>query len=298
MTDYSNILDSIIGDGIDIPALRAKGVSDQGIDFAGVYCYHTGKLIGSFNGEELDFAVEEEISDSLDDLLDSLIIRCLASMRPSPALNKPDRITIRNLVAKRPIDALAYLLNRLYHPLPLVRDLDDSLAALRGRIEMHNWCSTLPEKTVSELTHWLLEADAKFNLALHGAKIVQITRESLIDKPAEFINAILKFLCKPTLPDSQGNRLASSAHLQSWFDNSEFEHKKEVLKRPLRDSFRGTKSASAKPVSEKIRKMNERLAGVAGLLDEVIAASQPSSTRTVARPKVMTAGMLFKRKES
>jgi hypothetical protein len=84
----------------EIRHLRQLGLDTLSIDIQSIYCQHTGRPIGVLDESELDFILTEEDID-LDDesLLDAIVVRVIASMRPSPALNKPDRLTIRNLAA-------------------------------------------------------------------------------------------------------------------------------------------------------------------------------------------------------
>lgn len=139
MSDISSILDSLFPEGFSPQELRSMALDSHGVDIFGVYCLHTGRKIGTFDESELLYAIEEEGTDSTEDLVDALVVRTIASMRPSPALNKPDRLTIRELSSKRPNDCLAYLINRLYgnRQTLLIRD-ESSFSFLLERVRVYS----------------------------------------------------------------------------------------------------------------------------------------------------------------
>lgn len=294
MSAFSDLLESF-DDRPSIPELRAMALESHGVDILGVYDFHTGRKIGLLDEDELQFAIEEEACDSFEELIDGLVVRVVCAMRPSPAFNKPDRLTIRNMVGKRPHDALAYLLNRLYHPLALKRDFSDTFDAYKGRIQMYSFVQKLDPSLILELTHWMLEMDSRFNLTLHSHLAVTMPLESLIAKPAEFSGLVMKYLCRNDEPYT-GNRLTQVAYLQSHLDNPEIAARKiELMKRPLRESFTKPRAASSK----KISKLQTRVDQFIGLLDGILkddTAASPGPSVPVTR-KVMTGGQFnFARK--
>lgn len=152
---------------LDLESLRAKSIRERGIDPQAIYDLHTGRQIGLLEEDELIFAAEEIDYESEDSLLDGLIERTIAAMRPSICLNRPDRVTLTNLMVKRPVDCLAFLVNR-YHAnrKTLVERGRDTTAFLHDRIMMYKRLARLDDAGV-DLTpwiHWLLELDSKCNL--------------------------------------------------------------------------------------------------------------------------------------
>lgn len=152
-----------------------------GIDITTQFCLFTGKPIGDVYPSELEFALSEETSEDLDDLADAMMVRVVASMRPSPALNKPDHMTLSALAAKHPVDAICYFINRLNGTRDLLvkRDGQNSFGPLLARInDYQRWAGLA--KAGMDLTpwiHWLAELDAKMNL--HDLKAPRISVDRL-----------------------------------------------------------------------------------------------------------------------
>lgn len=278
-------------------------LDNESVDVSFMYDYHTGAPIGRINSDELQFAIEEEACEDIESLADAMIVRCVASMRPSPAMNKPDRTTIRKLVLSRPRHALAYLLNRLYHPLSLKRSAEESFAALRGRIKMFQLVESFEVSVVHELTHWLLEVDSTFNLSKHADYPVKFPLYSLIANPVKFTESVLKYLVKNDDKFVDGNRLTNHAYLESYFDHPDYQHKKEVMRRPLRDTFTTRKKASGAP------KKTSALQAKVNQSFDLLAAAMATTTTVESSPKrealklkssVIAGGQLFanRKKES
>src|SRR4051812_44918908 len=108
MTDNITQLADFLADD-DIESLANKVLAEYEIDIRGVYCLQTGRLVGRFDDFAIQFAIDEESSDDEEALIDGLISRVIASMRPTPMLNMPDRLTLANLSAKHPVDIFCFL---------------------------------------------------------------------------------------------------------------------------------------------------------------------------------------------
>lgn len=304
MTELKSALEtlmSIESEADDFDDLKRSARELTGIEIDGLYCLHTGKLIGRFDRLEIQEAIFEEGDCDQEELIDSLIVRVVASMRPSPALNKPDMGTIREMSQRRPVDCLAYLVNRLYGNQNLLRyRTDDAFTILRARIEIHSRITALWKSGIdlAPFIHWLLEIDSKMNLHTVAPPTFDIF-ESL----EQFENWVFGKLSEARILEAKalsevnwhlGNRLTRAATIQSHLDNPDLVNRKmELMKRPLR----GTEGNHSKPV----RKAKEsKVDQFMGLLDDIINKAGSASTTTVThkRPKPMTAGMLFKKKES
>lgn len=153
----------------DVESLRAKVLESDGIDIQGVYCLSTGKQVGTFDESVILDAIDEIGSEDDDEIADDLIVRVIASMRPSPSLNRPDHYTIRELATKRPVDVMAFLVNRLNGNRHLLsqRNSDESFQPLYNRIATHRrWTelAAIPDFPITRWIHLLLELDAKMNL--------------------------------------------------------------------------------------------------------------------------------------
>lgn len=306
-----------------VESLREKALLADGIDILGVYCLHTGKRIGTFEAEEIEFAINDEISEDDDSIIDALLVRVVASMRPTPALNKPDRLTLQNLCSKRPVDALAYLANRLHGSRGLIANRNDgALSPLIARIALHRQWTALYQAGV-DLTpwvHWLLEIDAKMNLhdvtppciALDRANNWIITNNgtplmsmvTIENAPAMLANfeawvfeRIESFDKRDAEMSKQarwtrGNTMAGPAFIRSWISNPEIANKKlaEELKKKT-----AKKNGVGRPKSERTKKLDERVAGFLSTLDDILASKNPIESTDVPvkpRAKLLMGGML------
>jgi len=129
-----------------------------------LYCQFTGKPIGRMYQDEIESILDETVD--IEEAADDLMIRTLASMRPSVAWNLMRTDSLTDMQNKRPVETLAYLLNRLFQPndfykLPLARRLND----LHSRIKLYQYLeSNKDSEFVSGLHFMLIEIDAKMNL--------------------------------------------------------------------------------------------------------------------------------------
>lgn len=307
-----------------VESLREKALLADGIDILGVYCLHTGKRIGTFEAEELEFAISDEIDEDDDSIIDALLVRVVASMRPTPALNKPDRLTIQNLCSKRPVDALAYLANRLHAHRSFVGNRDDGmLSPLIARIALHRQWTALYQAGV-DLTpwvHWLLEIDAKMNLhdvtppcvtvdrlnklilTNAGTPLLSmVTVENNVQMLATFESWVFERIDAFDKRDNElaaqgrwtrGNTMSGPAFIRSWITNPEIANKK------LAEDFKKKQRAAngvGRPKSERTKKLDARVAGFLGMLDDILASKNPidDSPIPAAKPraKLLTGGML------
>jgi hypothetical protein len=291
----------------DVAALRAKVLELEGIDIQGVYCLASGKRMGFFDESEILAAIDEIGTDDEESLIDDLLVRVVASMRPSPALNNPNRATIREMVSRRPVDAMAYLTNRLHgHRDLLTKRSEHSFQPLINRIAIHNQWSALQAAGL-DLTpwiHWLLELDAKTNLhdiqcpgyGEHRQPLLsQVTLENHAELLAAFESWVFERLKEYDKRDKEllaqsrwirGNTFARPAYVRSWLENP------EIAKR--KDDSRKKKSKVGRPAtSPKQQKLNaetnEFLHLLEGILDGTIETAKPAQK---PKPRVMTGGML------
>jgi hypothetical protein len=326
MTNNLTSLSNFFADR-DIDSLRVLGLEQHGVDIAGVYCLHTGRQVGTFDDFVIQFACDEESTDDDEALIDALVTRVVASMRPSPMLNKPDRITLLNLAERFPVDILSFLVNRLHgnRYLATHRPTDDALAPYFARIKTHQLWTALAHKGVNPRPwiHWLLELDAKRNL--HdltppvverdrlGKWTVSRTGESLfhiIDETNQA--ALLELFEKWTMErvkefdarDKQaeaqakwfrGNTMTQPAYARSWLENPQFASKRAELA----NKAKGKKESTARPKSEKASKLDAKVSQFLHLLDDIIEGGQQLATPPKAGPVIRTgASLSFKRKES
>lgn len=329
MTSVSDILSTLIEEADSFDELKAAAFESHGVYIDGLYCLHTGKQIGSFDRTEIQFAIEDEITDSQEELIDALVVRTVASMRPSPALNKPDHITIRQLAARRPIDTLAYLLNRLYGTRDLLtkRNGELSFGPLLDRIKTHSSLVTLHfsfDLNLTPWTHWLLELDSKTNL--HdltpplfekdrlGKWIITKTGKPLIEvleshEDASLLKAfeswVFDLLGVYAKRDSQatreanwvrGNSLTKAAYIQSWLDNPGLARKVEIANNKAQAAY-NAKAKPGRPKSEKTRKLEDRVKQTLDLLAGVIDGKVDIAPVT-AKPVLKLNLNALKKKES
>jgi len=341
MTATSEILDGVLG--VDSAALlddlahlvEFQAESTWGVDIRAMYCLYTGKRIGELDWSVLtDMIVDEssEIDDAdVEAIADALVIRCVASMRPSPAMNKPDRFTLSRMAKNRPVDAIAYLINRLLGNRNLLthRSGTASFQPLIDRIATHaKWTKLAAEGVdLSPWTHWLLELDSKMNL--HDLTCPQIAKDrlgkwitvreggdsilSLIEKSncaellAVFESWVFQQLEVFDERDRQatqqakwwrGNSHTASAYVDSYLDNSNVVSRKSAAIEVLRQ-----KKVKSRPLSEKaMQKLVQRKLAM-DVLDSLLSGQLSDALETPvtqAKPKgVFFAGQFnFAKKES
>jgi len=299
--------------------IRQRGIDSEGIDIFGVYCLHTGKKIGEFTSDTILDALADEATEDESDLLDAMLVRCVASMRPSPALNKPDIATIQMMVEKRPIEALSYLLNRLYgNKRLLTTRSEDAFAPLFMRIKTHAKLSQFETSHVG-LIHWLLELDSKMNLhelsppmfdhAAAGKWTTTKLGMSLIEALntidevgllACFESWVFKHLAEFDKRDSQatreaawlrGNTMTKRAYVRSWLDNPEIANRKQA-------EVHAKSKLPVRVKSEKTQKLNAEVENVLGMLERILNGEIANEPIIVTpKPKLRLAGSLFQKKE-
>lgn len=296
-----------------IDSLRERCLLADGIDILGVYCLHTGKKIGTFESEELEFAINDESSEDEDAIIDALLVRVIASMRPSPALNKPDRLTIQNLASKRPVDAVAYLANRLHGNRDLLVKRTEALGPLVARIALHRQWADLYANGV-DLTpwvHWLLEIDAKMNLHDMYGPLVSVGpfKKNLLDtvtveNHAEMLKTFESWVFsklgefddrdKQMMTQAawmRGNTFSKGAFVQSWLTNPEIANRKRADELKRAES---KKNKVGRPKSERTQKLDARVASFLSTLDDILDSKSATEDSPVParKPVVFTGGML------
>lgn len=224
-----------------------KVLADYGLDILDIRDLHTGAPVGKLNRDvflaalvdegALDDCESDDDTLDIESLADALLVRSLASARPSPALNRPTTQSLRRLLDSQPVVVCAYLLNR--YKLSNWRKLnhrDDSwFDDMLHRIKVWEKLSKLAsdpdfdqvERAFRTLAHWLLELDSKCNL--HELTPVPGWFETLLDtvesiEQFETFAQEFAFIATPRIVEadkkmSVGNRMASSAYVKSWFDN-------------------------------------------------------------------------------
>lgn len=147
----------------------------DGIDVGTLYCAATGFPIGELADSELSALVEMlDWTQSDDELLEELRVRCLSSMRPSPMWNLikcNDEATMMRLAEKQPLRLTCYLLCRYYADAykaanPKFTTFSDVLAQNHSRIRVANalLSSDAAHKDYSGYLAVLLEIDSQFGL--------------------------------------------------------------------------------------------------------------------------------------
>lgn len=326
-SNSANFLSSLTDDSNVLAQVREAALSTFGVDITKSYCLHTGRPIGTIDSEELLFALREEPTEDIESLADAMVIRCVATMRPSPALNKPDDLTIANLASARPRDCLAFLLNRLYGNRLSLRHRDESsFDQLLTRVK--NWRflqdsqNESLNKSLSAVLHWLLELDSKLNLHDLSAPYFERNRlnqwvvsrsaaaqplincltesdflpafESWVFTQLKSVEDLKDLARRQELWTQKGNRFSGPAYVRSWLENPEFAQRKTGQSK--KDTSRLNRDAA------KLKKPSNA-AKLMSLLDSAIAAKPKNPTSTAAslpRPKpkavALTGGMLFKPK--
>lgn len=298
-----------------------------GFDIRNMYCLYTGKPLGRMFDSELEFALAEEISDDIDDLADAMVVRIVASMRPSPALNKPDHLTLKNLSAKYPVDTISYLINRLNgtRDLLLKRDGTNSFGPLLARIKTyHKWYGLAAKGfDLARWTHWLLELDCKMNLhdlvtpkvsksrkgrwltTFDGAPLFDMLDESNADELYPIFESwvfeklgVYEDRHKAAVAQEnwiRGNRMTVAAYTRSWIENP-------VIARRATDAQpKNQPKTVGRPKTPATKKKESKLFGALALLDslnETIAPKPAPKPVTTPKLKLNLASLNRVKKES
>lgn len=300
-----------------------------GFDIRGIYCLHTGKPIGRLFDEELEFALNDEASDDLDDLADAMAVRVVAAMRPSPALNKPDHLTLKNYAARNQTDIMAYLVNRLHGNRDLLtkRHGTNSFQPLMQRITDYQRLASMTANgfDFAPWTHWLLELDVKMNLHDLRPPLVRQSRkgnwvsstvdgESLFNvldaATAEQLFVIFESWVFNQLGvyedryDAQtrqqawfrGNRMVATAYTRSWMENP------QIARRATDGQPKNQPKPVGRPKTEATKKKDSKVSNAMALLDSILGTVQPSepaAPKPVTAPKLkLNIAALTKKKES
>jgi hypothetical protein len=293
----------------DVASLRTKVLELEGIDIQGVHCLHTGKRIGTFDESEILAAIDEIGTDDEESLIDDLLVRVVASMRPSPAFNVMNRATIREMVSTRPVDAIAYLANRLHgHRDLLAKRSEYSFQPLIDRVAIHRQWTALAAGglDLAPWIHWLLELDAKMNLHDITAPgygehrqplLTQVTLENQAELLAAFEAWVFERLKefdkrdKELLAQSRwirGNSFTRQAYVRSWLENPEVATRKDAARLKAKKAKVGRPVTSPKKQAME-QEHNKFLHLLEGILDGTIEVAPKVAPK---KPRVLTGGML------
>lgn len=152
---------------INSEAVILAMVEETGINPSFIYCWHTGRTIGSIHASVFADVLTEIGSEDVDSIIDELLVRSLTNVRPSPLWATVDPETLRRYITTRPGEVLAYCLNRLYEaPDRLKTTASQRLNNYQLRIKRWEIIQRLLDSK-RDLTQWLymlVEIDAKYNL--------------------------------------------------------------------------------------------------------------------------------------
>lgn len=250
----------------DTPALIQAMQDNLGINPFTIYCLMTGKPIGRIDPDELEPFLRGDVEQVADDLF----VRLIASMRPSIHWNVMREDSVRDLSKSRPIETLAYLLNRLFATpdhlkLPLYARLDEQ----HRRIRLFQWLTdNYHRESVAGLMFMLLDVDSKMNLSQQSIEITALdlmadTDDSIFTVIEDWYSAKIKEWMRNQKRELdaarwfKGNSLARSAQVSAFFEakpESKTEQKKRAKRqenRELSDLFDAVMAeAEAQPESE------------------------------------------------
>lgn len=329
----SNVLDQFFAQDeleskFSLTDIVKHATETYGFDIRNSYCLHTGKPIGRTFDSEMSFALAEEASDDLDELTDAMVVRVVASMRPSITLNKPDHVTLRNLASKHPVDVIAFLINRLngHKELLTKRHGAHSFSPLLERIQTHARWTYLAAKGVDlkPWTHWLLELDAKMNLHDLVSPKISLDRKnnwiignggtpifSMVteDNHKALFTHFEKWAFthmgvyeserhRESLQHSwhRGNRLTVPAYTRSWIENP------DIARRATDASYKHQAKNVGRPKTEATVKKESKLSGALLLLDSLsgsvahVDSEAAKIAKAVGTPKLKLNLNLLKKK--
>lgn len=137
-------------------------IDSYGFDPFGQFCQVTGKRIG--NSLEVQELIESMLERNVEpeDIADDIAVRIFASMRPSLFWNKMREDSLEEMRKSRPLEVLAYLLNRLFAPERNANLLAIHHDRIRLWQRLEEWGMNDSTNTI---LYYMLEVDAKLNLA-------------------------------------------------------------------------------------------------------------------------------------
>ena len=225
----------------DVSALIEYMQGNMGINPFNLYCQFTGKPIGRISPDEL----EPFLTGDIEEVADDLFVRIMASCRPSIHWNVMREDTLDKLAKSRPIETLAYLMNRLFQPhdwfkLPMARRMEDQ----HQRIKLYSFLETCGQVDRESLYAMLIEIDAKMNLSQQtiDLKVVEfmLDYDSAIKKiEAFYVDCLKRWERVQKHEEDQrrwlkGNTAAKPAFFRSFME-AKPESKTAVIKRAKKE---------------------------------------------------------------
>lgn len=210
--------------------------AETGINALTIYCQVTGQPIGAVWPSMMDdildsIDIDYSDKDWADDLKSELLIRTLASARPSPLWNKFRVKTFDNIRRKNPIGALSYLVNRAMD----ILESKDLMADTHRRVKFYAKASEshlldkLPTPILDRLLMALLEIDARYNLlkARCPTNLIQLVETEQFEKLAQEVESWLEKLIQLELAAlkakkesdrsfREGNSITRQAYMQEF----------------------------------------------------------------------------------
>lgn len=194
--------------------LSIELLKSAGVDPRNMYCASTGMIIGRLT-DDAQAALFASCTPGDDESMgDELLIRTLASARPSPAWNMFERDTLERIRHSNPKLLLTYLLNRLYTPLEPKGDrsipFERRMEMVHTKIKTHNWIQSLDIGPVqlNKLLLVLLELDARWSLLTLGMpkNIPQIWASQSFESIQNVISSLNDWLTKLITKEIENNR--------------------------------------------------------------------------------------------
>lgn len=282
---------------------------DYRLDLREVRDLHTGMTIGMIDEDVFHIALVDEgvLDDSedgevlaIEDLADALLVRSLASARPSPALNRPTHQSLRRLLDSNPTTVCAYLLNRYrLRDWRKLNHRDDSwFDDMLHRVKVWEKIGFFAreedadrfESIIRSLTHWLLELDSKCNLHSLNAPTGWFETFLSLDSLDQFDIFTQEFalLATPLIVEADkrftiGNRMASGAFVKSWFDNPALSQRKvEIANRKKQAEYDkyGPSDELGKLLREEANQVREAKLKAKKLKDSQIISGRSSRSRS------------------
>lgn len=257
----------------DVPALIEMMQREMGINPFTIYCQLTGKPIGRIDSDEL----EPFLHGDIEEVADNLFVRIIASMRPSIHWNRMREDSLDKMATARPIETLAYLLNRLFQPvefykLPLAKRLDNQ----HERIRLYRFLVDMQPAVRESLYAQLIEIDAKMNLSQQQIDLRPSDFMLFLDESLKTLDAFHADCMK---------RWAKSQKLEEdsrrWFKGNTIA--KPAFFRSFMEAKPETKAAATKRVKK------EQDAALDALFDTVMAEAEaapvPTPTIPAEKPK-------------
>lgn len=193
-------------------------IAQYGIDPLAIYCQATGAVIGYYDDDQFHDSIDYQLSQGadLEESFDDYAVRLLAGLRPSSRWIKISQDYIRHMRDAKPIETLAYFMNRRFHSLRSHRA--DYSQLMLARIENHEVLQAVfsdesNAEALNDILYLVLHVDSFVPANWEGidqfADTVEyanhnITAQELLEQVTEWHDSVIAYYTKLKKQPTEG----------------------------------------------------------------------------------------------